>query len=170
MTEQKNTSCASNRTLPAAVRARLKRVRYARRGFAAVEAALVLSAAVVFIFGGMDVAVALIRYNALSDAACRGSRAAAVCGSQAPAANQLGSVTLNFTAAGTNSIATACQATLPTMKPSDVQVTVQWPDGNNTAGSRVMVSLQYQHQSFIPWLLGYSNLTLKTESTMAISH
>jgi Flp pilus assembly protein TadG len=135
-----------------------------------VEGAIVLGVTALLIFGALDLALAVTRYNALADGARRAARRAMVHGSAASRLGPLGPTTMEFAADAANPIAAAAREILPAMDPQHVQVRVEWPDASNRYDDRVRVTLRYTHRSFVPLLLGYGNLDLQATSCMAVAH
>jgi Flp pilus assembly protein TadG len=141
-----------------------------RVGAVAVEAAVVMSVLLLFLFGLLDLGLATARYDVLSAAARDVARAAIVRGGRAaPDLTSWGPATYSGNAADSSEIAETAATVLATMAPADVTVQVSWPDGDNEEGDRVQVVLQYVHQGLS--LLGLGNgLTLRSQSTMQIVH
>jgi hypothetical protein len=141
-----------------------------RRGVSIVEGAIVLMVTLLIIFGGLDLGLAVTRYNALCEGACRGARAAVVRGSSATQLGQLGPATMEFTADASNPIADSFRYVLATMNPAEVQASVEWPDGTNEPDDRVRVTLRYVHHSHVPSILGFGDFSLASTSVMAVGH
>jgi Flp pilus assembly protein TadG len=141
-----------------------------RRGATLVEGAIVLTVTFLLIFGGLDLGIAVTRYNALCEAARRAARCTVVHGSSATQLGSLGPTAMEFTAAADNDIADSFRYVLATMKPAEVNALVEWPDGGNQLGDRVRVTLEYDHHPVIPIFLGIGNLHLKATSTMSVGH
>src|SRR5262245_42590854 len=102
-----------------------------RRGATIVEGAIVLSILLLFIFGGMDLALAVLRYNALGEGACRAARCAVVRGKTATQLGSLGPGKMEFTADASNTVADSFRFVLATMNPAEVHATVEWPEGSH---------------------------------------
>ncbi|MGC3969943.1 MAG: pilus assembly protein [Pirellulales bacterium] len=141
-----------------------------RRGTTIVESAIGLSVLLLVLIGSLDVGLATARHDLLSTAARHLAREAAVHGDSAsPERTTWGPATLVHTAGDGSEVAAAVAAVLPTMSANDVTVELEWPDGTNETGDRVVVRLSYVHQGAV--LLGLGNgLPLKSESTMRITH
>ncbi len=138
-----------------------------RRGAAAVEAALVLSAAALLLFGALDVSLAVLRRNLLANAACRGARVAGVHGDRS--ASPLGPAAWAGTAASAHPVADSIRPLISTIPPAQVQIAISWPDGDRDAGSRVAVELSSQSPSILASLFG-TTWTLRAASTVPIAH
>ena len=142
-----------------------------RRGATIVESALVLTALALIVLGILDVGIAVLRYNALSDAARRLARAAIVHGAMAePQHAAWGPAPFVATADDASEIAAAVRPWLIAAAPEDVSVQVEWIDGGNQPDQRVRVTLRYAHERFVPLLLGASPVPLEATSTMQIAH
>ena len=141
-----------------------------RRGASVVEGAIVLAVTLLLVFGGLDLGLAVTRYNALCEGARRAARSAIVRGAASTQLGSLGPTSMDFAAADSNAVADSFRYVLPTMNPAEVDVRVEWPDGSNQVGDRVRVTLEYQHRSVVPAFLGLGNLDLKAVSTMSIGH
>ena len=68
---------------------------------------------------------------------------------------------------GSAMLATA-QEMIPTMKGSDVNVRVTWPDNDNSPRDRVQVELSYEHIPLIPGICPWGKLDLRSVATMHI--
>ncbi len=141
-----------------------------REGATMVEGAIILSVTLLLIFGGLELGLAVTRYNALSEGARRAARCAMVRGAEATQLGSLGPTTMQFTADASNTIANSFRYVLATINPADVHVRVEWLDGTNQVDDRVRVTLQYQHQAIVPSLLGFGNFDFQAVSTVSIGH
>ena len=143
----------------------------ARRGAALIEAALVLPVFLFIILGSLDLSLAVFRYNSLSAAARRLAREAVVHGTQAPPqASTWGPTTVTATGADSSEVSRAVQPYLPTFNPKDVQLQIDWLDGDCQPDHRVRVTLSYPQRSIAGSLFGYGLLSLQAASTMRILH
>lgn len=141
-----------------------------RTGVTTVEFVFVFSVFLVIVLGFFDLGMMLVRHELLADAAERVLREAAVCGSEsAPAAQPWGpaEISTNGSDPLVNGIITP---SVVMMAADQIQVDVQWPDGNNRPGSRVRVSLSYQHDAIVPYVWGADLLTLRAGCEARISH
>lgn len=137
-----------------------------RTGAVMVEVAVVLSVTLVVLFTMLDLALAVARYNCLSDCARRVARAVIVRGEMSSV--PLGPIEWNGTASDSYPPSQAISGMLTTMRAEDVAMRVTWPDGENKPGQRVHIDLSYQHVPvlgaiFSPW-------ELTASSTMVIVH
>jgi hypothetical protein len=155
--------CVRGRDAPGAMRDRC--------GAALVEGTIVLSVFLVIIFATCDLGLAVLRQNALAEAARRLARAAIVRGEDSePELNEWGPSTYSNPAAHSSEIGATVRPGLISMPPASVQVQVTWPDGNNATGQRVTARLSYDHDPILPFLFGGGSLALHGESTMRIEH
>lgn len=142
-----------------------------RRGVAIVEAALVLGVFLTILLGGLDLAIAVLRNNTVSEAARRLARAAIVHGeSSASIHTPWGPVAFAGTADEDTVFADAIRDILVVVDPADVQIQVDWPDGGNAIGDRVEVVVWTEYEPLIPSLFGADPYTLQATSTMRIEH
>jgi Flp pilus assembly protein TadG len=190
----------------------LRHARRNRRGAALVETAVVLSVFLGLVFGMLDLGLAVFRRHIICEAARQGARIAAVHGYLAPtngyAMNAWGPIPqdassnngalaqfLYTNATGTpypsysvqadnssDDLANSIRPYLPGLDPSTVTINIQWLDGNNDLGNRVMVTVSTNYNIFISLgtvisLLTRTNSTqgnnstpLSASSTMTIAH
>jgi Flp pilus assembly protein TadG len=142
-----------------------------RRGATTVEAMVVLGLMFVTLFVIFDLGLTTFQYNVLSAAARRVARQAIVHGAGAPPEKtSWGPAAFVGTAADSSEIASAAATLLPTMKPANVSIAIDWPDGNNEENDRVRVRLNYVHHPLVPFLSLGSSLNLQAESTMVVVH
>jgi hypothetical protein len=142
-----------------------------RRGTTIVESVFALSVSLTLILGMLDLSLAELQDNLLSEAARRLARAAALHGALGPPQVTAWGPTSIATNAGDGSAyAAIITPILATMTPANVQVSLAWPDGGNTLGQRVQVVLTYTHHSVIPLNIYGASLQLQAESTMLIQH
>ena len=142
-----------------------------RRGVAAVEGALILSALMLLLFVIMDLGLAVCRYNILSATARNLARAAIVRGADAaPQLSAWGPNPYSGNAGDSSAMATVASAWLATMNPGDVTMQLTWPDGDNQPDHRVSVQLGYNHQFLTSFLSVGNALSLQAQSTMLIMH
>lgn len=140
-----------------------------RCGAALVEGTIVLSVFIVIVFTTCDLGLAVLRQNALAEAARRLARAAIVRGEDSePQLDDWGPATYSNSAAHNSMMAATVRPALVTMRPSSVQVRLTWPDGDNESGQRVTARVSYDHQPIMPFLFGGGPLELHGESTMRI--
>jgi len=143
----------------------------ARSGAAIVEGAIVLAVFLTIVFALFDLGLAVLRENALAEAARRLAREAIVHGALSePQRNAWGPAGYTGTAADDSEIADAIRPALITMNPADVSIDLNWPDDDNRTGDRVSVVVQCDHRTILPRVFGASTLELRGESTMRIEH
>jgi Flp pilus assembly protein TadG len=142
-----------------------------RRGAALVEGTLVLGVFLVIIFATCDLGLAVLRQNALAEAARRLARAAIVHGADAePQLSVWGSSAYANNAAHDSEVGATVRPALISMRPASVQVRLTWPDAGNRTGQRVTARVSYDHDPILPYLFGGGPLALHGESTMRIEH
>ncbi|MBX3444921.1 MAG: pilus assembly protein [Planctomyces sp.] len=141
--------------------------RQARRGASAVEAAIVLSAVLLIVFGLFDLGLAVLQQNTLTECARRAARTAIVRGSRSSA--PLGPSGWSGYASAVHPLTDSIRPHLGVMPPAAVTLNVSWPDADNAAGRAVVVQLQYQHQGVLKSLFGVA-WTIRASSRMSIAH
>jgi Flp pilus assembly protein TadG len=142
-----------------------------RNGATAVECAVVLSAFLVILFGMLDLGLAVLNYNTLTEASRRLCRQAIVHGQLAsPQMTVWGPTTVSGTAADGTPYARALSPELATFNLSNVDYAITWPDGTNSLDSRVLVTVTYNYQTMMPLILGKSQISLQATTTMHVQH
>ena len=142
-----------------------------RHGAALLEGTLVLGVFLVIIFATCDLGLAVLRQNALAEAARRLARAAIVHGADAePQLDVWGPSTYSNNGAHDSRIGRTVRPALISMRPASVQVRLTWPDGGNESGQRITARVSYDHDPILPYLFGGGPLALHGESTMRIEH
>jgi Flp pilus assembly protein TadG len=142
-----------------------------RRGATAVEAAVVLIAFFVILFGMLDLGLAVLDYNTLTEASRRLCRQAIVHGQMAaPQMTSWGPSSVSGSAADGTAYAQALSPELATFNLSDVQFTIDWPDGTNAVDSRVQVIVAYKYQPMMPFIFGTTAIALQAATTMHVEH
>jgi hypothetical protein len=150
---------------------RSRRIERRRRGATAVEAAVVLPIFLLFLFTLLDLALAVVRYNSLSECARRATRAAIVRGEfGASPLTPLGPDAWAGTCADAFPLADLVRPLLVSMPPANVRFQAAWPDGGHRIGDRVQVELRFEHHSLLTSLFGNTPWTLSASSTMRIVH
>jgi Flp pilus assembly protein TadG len=150
---------------------RSRQSRKARKGAVLVESAVVLMCFLVLVLGTLDYGLAVLRYNALSEAARRLARAAIIHGEMAaPETTCWGPTSYVGNAADGSEFATTVQPALVAMSAEQVNIQLEWPDGGNRLDQRVQVTVSYEHHSAIPSIFGSSTLQLRAASLMRIVH
>lgn len=136
-----------------------------------LEAAIVLTVFLTLVFGGIDLALGVFRYNAISEAARRGAREAIVHGKGAPPQRTAwGPATWTGTADSPGDIPAEVRPVLVGMEPAAVNLRIEWPDGSNAAQKQVRVSVSTVYRPVLPGLVGWSEIPLTATSTMRIAH
>ena len=148
----------------------VRRFESRRCGAVAVEGAIVLSIFLGVLMATLDIGLAAARTNALTECARRAGRRAIVCGKLSPASQQWGPAGWQGTAADSHPVATAIRPLLVTMRPSDVRIQLNWPDGGIEAGQRVRVELSYSHRPTVPYVLVSGTWNLTAATTMRVVH
>lgn len=127
-------------------------------GQSMVELALTLPVLMMFIIGFMQFCLVFYTYNAISEMAREGTRYAMVRGASCVTS---ASASCTVTAANVNSYVQGI--TLLNGKSSAMTVSTTYPDGNESAGSRVKVSISYVYGLTIPFTK-LQPITLNTSS------
>ncbi|WP_439629969.1 TadE/TadG family type IV pilus assembly protein [Gemmata sp.] len=142
-----------------------------RRGSTVVESVLVLGVFLTLVVGMLDLGVAVLRQHQVSYAVRGAARAASVRGSEAEALGAWGPVAVGpVPASGAGPVPAEVRRHLCGLDPSGVTIRVDWPDGSNEPGSRVVVTLETAHQPTMTWLFGSGPMVLRAVSTVPISH
>ena len=141
-----------------------------RRGAALVEGALIGSVFVLVLMAALDLSLAVLRYNTLSEAARRVARAAIVRGERASPSMSWGPEVYEAAADDDSDIAETARSILIALHPADVNVRVEWPDGGVQVNNRVIVSLSYDFEPLLSLGFGIAPVTLSSTSTMRICH
>jgi hypothetical protein len=136
-----------------------------------VEAAVVLGVFLTLLLGSLDLALAVLRSNALAEAARRLARAAIVHGEDSAAVfTPWGPATCQGTASDGSDYADAIRDALVVAKLSEVKYQLIWPDGDNAGGDRVQATLTSKYAPILPSLFGSASYTLQATSVMRIEH
>jgi Flp pilus assembly protein TadG len=143
--------------------------RSSRRGVAILECALVLPVLLFVLFSMLDLGLAAVRYNALAEASRRIAREAILHGATAPTSSGMwGPATFAGTAADSSTIVAPVKNMLPTMIASDVNISVTWPDSDNSPRDPVQVVVTYVHHPIVPAISVWGAITLKSTATMHV--
>lgn len=138
--------------------------KHPRHGVVSAESALVSVVLVVFILAFVELGLGVARSNSLSDCARQAARYTALHGSDSNA--PLGTETWIGNLSDNHPIAAAIRNRLLAMSPSDVNITVEWPDGSNEVSDRVRVTLTYQPAADSRFFSGIS--PFRAQSAMRI--
>lgn len=142
-----------------------------RRGAVIVEGAVVLGVALLVLFAILDLGLAVLHYNALSEGARRVARAAIVRGAMAePAMTAWGPKPFTGTGASESEIAASLQPALAAIDPSRVTLQVEWLDGDNQPGDRVQVTVSESYLPVVPFFSMQGAIQLRAVSSMRIQH
>ena len=140
-----------------------------RRGSVAVESALVLGALSLLLLGMLEMSLILLNQTAMAEGARRVARAAMVHGDRAPD-ETWGPAKLTLQGSDTHEAAAKLREILCAVPASDVELEVEWIDGDNSAGDRVRVTLQHTHRPIVPAWGWNTGMVLRGSSTMQIAH
>lgn len=142
-----------------------------RSAAAALETAIVLSVFVTLVLGMFDFGLVVLNRNNLEAAACRLARAAIVHGDNSDAAfDPWGPEAFEGIADDGSEPAEVVAPILAVMPKHNVHFHVEWPDGTNSVGRRVRVTLSYNHAPLFAGLFGTSTWNLQAVSVMRIQH
>ncbi len=144
-----------------------------RSGAAAAEAAVVLPTFFILVFGMLDLSIALLRNELLSEAARAGARTAIIHGQVAGlnGGTSWGPSAISVYANNSSTpIAAAVSPYLVGFNLATTKVQVQWPDGGNAVQQRVQVTVSASYQPIMTSLFGKTALNLSATSTMPIAH
>jgi hypothetical protein len=72
--------------------------------------------------------------------------------------------------APSDELAGAIKPYLVGLNPSTVNITIQWPDGNNDIGNRVTVSVTTTYPPPAAFLFGVAPVAIGGSSTLTIMH
>ena len=140
------------------------------RGQVLVEFALVIPAALMLMFGALDMGRALFAYDSVSNGARIGTRYAIVRGSTCAVAG---------CPASNTSVGAYVKARTPGVDQTNMSVTALWPGGNagctstatpyNGPGCIVTVTVQYTVRYTLLWFLKTNSYPISSTSQMVIS-
>ncbi len=146
-------------------------LRTARRGVAAVEAAVVLSVFLLILFVMIDLALMVLDYNLLCDGAQQLCRQAMVHGSKAaPQEAMWGPTNVQGNAGDGTAYSQSFSQDMATLPLSKVTYQLKWPNGTNQPDDPVQATLSYQYSPMIPFVLGNKPISLQAVCTMAVDH
>ncbi len=145
-----------------------------RRGAVAVEAAIVLPVFLLIVLGMIDLALAVMSQNALSEAARDGSRQAVVHGELAPSGwkgGPWGPTPIDEPGTATGIPAVAAVEPMLSVCPLDnTRVQVEWLTNSNKSGSPVRVTASGDYHPLVTYIFGSPSIRLSASSTMPIAH
>jgi hypothetical protein len=150
------------------------RRRCRRRGAAMVETAVTILLVLMLIFAMLDLGLAVFRHQMLSFAARRAVREVIVHGEYADKLGKWGPETVGGPGVSVSSLDHPIQAllisSLTGLNPAEVEVQIEWPEGNNKYRSPVRMSLSTTYTPMTTFILPNLSLPLTASSTMPIAH
>jgi hypothetical protein len=141
-----------------------------RRGVTAVEMAIVLPVFLAMVLGMLDLGLAVMRYNSLSQAARRVAREAIVRGSMAEPLGIWGPDSYSGTADDDHPLAQSVRRTMVGVDYSEVAIEATWPEGGNDVQQQVTISVSVPYRPMMTFIFGNPEFTLTATSTMRIAH
>jgi hypothetical protein len=145
-----------------------------RRGATLVEGAIVLMVFLTLIFGMLDLGIAVLRYNTLSEAARQGARESIVHGKLAPAGwlgGPWGPAAIDVAASTTGVPAVdAITPLLVGFNLDETRIRVEWPNGTNDLQQPVRVTVSSLYHPIMTFIFGNPAFNLSASSTMPIAH
>ena len=140
-----------------------------RRGVVAVESAIVLGTLTLLLLGMLEMSLILINHTTMAEGARRVARLAMVRGDRSTA-TAWGPTKLTLQGNASHAAAVELRSILCAVPAADVQLEVEWLDGDNSAGDRVRVTVQHTHKPVVPAWGWNTGLVLRGSSTMQIAH
>lgn len=142
-----------------------------RHGAAIVESSIALGVVCIFLLGMLEVGLALVRLNGVSEAARRVSRVAMTHGSKCRSSQGAwGPSSMVLDATSSHPAAEAARPFLPATNWSQVEIRLEWPDGNNTPDSRVRATIATTHYSIALGVFASQGVRISGQSTMRMAH
>ncbi|MEX0702379.1 MAG: TadE family protein [Planctomycetales bacterium] len=142
-----------------------------RSGTTLVEVALILGGFLLTLFTMLELGLVAMRHNMMAEAARTVAREAVVRGDMSPPLRAAwGPAEYAGTAADASEIAAKLRSTLVGLPPEQVDVRVEWPDGENSTGKRVRVTVTHRYSPVLPFLFGPTEYHLSSVSVMQIAH
>jgi Flp pilus assembly protein TadG len=141
-----------------------------RHGAVLVESALVLAAFLALILGVVDLGLWVICRHGLEQAARQGARQAIVHGKLATQGVWGPASVGPLQADAADPLAAAVRPFLVGFDPATVTIQADWPDGGNTRGQRVTVTVSADCRPMLLQVLGDRPLSLCASSTLRIAH
>jgi Flp pilus assembly protein TadG len=132
-------------------------------GATLVELAVSLPVLLTFVFGLIQVSIAMYTRSAISESAREGTRYAMVHGASCLTA---GSASCTLSAANINTYVSS--NSMPNLGGGSQTVNTTYPDGNQNRGSRVQVTVAYAFPFRVPYIPA-STLTMSSTSVMYIT-
>lgn len=143
-----------------------------------VEGAIVIGIFLGMLLGMLDLGLAMLRQNVVTEAARRVAREASMHGSMAGPERTVWGPQFTwwnpvygsgFSASDGGGISTAIEPVMFTLEPGYTWVYVDWPDGGNRPGQRVRVWVYYWHESLVPFV-NSRYLLLHSTCVMRVAH
>lgn len=135
---------------------------------------MVLPAFFTIVFGMLDLSIALLRNEMLSEISRTGARTAITHGQYAQSGwngGPWGPTTISAYANTTGTpIVDGVKPLLIGFDLSQTLVTVEWPDGGNAVQQRVRVTISSTYRPILSFVLGNRTINLRGSSTMRIAH
>lgn len=142
-----------------------------RAGATMVESAVALGVICLFLFGILDVGLALVRLNCVAEAARRVTRVVITHGTRCtPTQGTWGPTELVIHADASHSAAQAARPYLPAMNLAQTEIRLEWLDGDSLPDSRVRATVSTTHYSIALGLFSSEGFRISGQSTMRIAH
>jgi hypothetical protein len=139
-----------------------------RRGATLIESAVVLVVLMAILWSGLEVSMAVIRFNSMSASARIIAREASVHGELSP--DPWGIAPLSLSGTSSHPAAQLIAGQLPTLDPSQVTIELSWPDGDDQVGDRVMVTVRCVNSPVVNFATLALPSQLSASSRSLISH
>lgn len=141
----------------------------ARRGATAVEAAIILPILLWILFAMLDLGLAAVQSNSLSEAAQQICRRVSLHGAETAVENPVwGPDDFQAAMSSPSPMVVDARYALVTMPVEEVDVAIRWPDGDNQPRNQIAVELSYVHQPIVPGIMPWGALELSANSLMTI--
>lgn len=146
----------------------MRRERKNRGGATLVESAVVLIVLMTILWSGLEVSMAVIRFNLMSATARIVAREAAVHGESST--DPWGIAPLSLAGNSSHPAAQLIAGQLPTLDASQVTIEMTWPDGDDQVGDQVMVTVRCVNSPVINFATLALPSQLSATSRTLISH
>lgn len=146
-----------------------------RRGAAIVELAIVLMVFLILVLGMIDLGLAILRQQLLSEASRQGVRQAIIHGKLAPSGlpggGPWGPTSVDVLASSSDHpIIEHIRPFLIQMDHAQTRIQVEWPEGSNDIQKQVRVTVSTTYQPMITFIFGDTAMALTSSTTMPIAH
>ncbi|MGB0739236.1 MAG: TadE/TadG family type IV pilus assembly protein [Planctomycetaceae bacterium] len=142
-----------------------------RRGASLVEFGAILGVWSVLFLATFDFGIGTFRLNLVSHVARQAVRMAIVRGAEAgPELPVWGPDPITFKLSDQTDIAETVRTASSGLMVSGFEVTLEWPDGNNMAGSTVRATVSSTHESVLGGFSGSFSVPVRSVSTLRIAH